>query len=101
MAEQLIPFLVTRQIFTGAGKVFRTRRGTVYHISQRAQHIRQKISGTTTNERNIINTRDEPHAIKEKYRRLHIIEGDSNKAESTTYLNAGTTAIVRQLIAAD
>jgi proteasome accessory factor A len=67
MAEQLIPFLVTRQIFTGAGKVFRTRRGTVYHVSQRAQHIRQKISGTTTNERSIINTRDEPHAIKEKY----------------------------------
>ncbi len=81
MAEQLIPFLVTRQIFTGAGKVFRTRRGTVYHISQRAQHIRQKISGTTTNERSIINTRDEPHAIKEKYRRLHIIVGDSNMSE--------------------
>jgi len=101
MAEQLIPFLVTRQIFTGAGKVFRTRRGTVYHISQRAQHIRQKISGTTTNERSIINTRDEPHAIKEKYRRLHIIVGDSNMSEYTTYLKVGTTAIVLQMIEDD
>lgn len=101
MAEQLIPFLVTRQIFTGAGKVFRTRRGTVFHISQRAQHIRQKISGTTTNERSIINTRDEPHAIKEKYRRLHIIVGDSNMSEFTTYLKIGTTAIVLQMIEDD
>lgn len=101
MAEQLIPFLVTRQIFTGAGKVFRTRRGTVYHMSQRAQHIRQKISGTTTNERSIINTRDEPHAIKEKYRRLHIIVGDSNMSEFSTYLKVGTTAIILQMIEED
>lgn len=101
MAEQLIPFLVTRQIFTGAGKVFRTRRGTVYHISQRAQHIRQKISGTTTNERSIINTRDEPHAVKEKYRRLHIIVGDSNMSEFATYLKVGTTAIILQMIEDD
>jgi proteasome accessory factor A len=101
MAEQLIPFLVTRQIFTGSGKVFRTRRGIVYHISQRAQHIRQKISGTTTNERSIINTRDEPHAIKEKYRRLHIIVGDSNMSEFTTYLKVGTTAIVLEMIEDD
>jgi proteasome accessory factor A len=101
MAEQLIPFLVTRQIFTGAGKVFRTRRGTVYHISQRAQHIRQKISGTTTNERSIINTRDEPHAIKEKYRRLHIIVGDSNMSEFSTYLKVGTTALILQMIEED
>jgi proteasome accessory factor A len=101
MAEQLIPFLVTRQIFTGAGKVFRTRRGTVYHVSQRAQHIRQKISGTTTNERSIINTRDEPHAIKEKYRRLHIIVGDSNMSEFSTYLKVGTTALVLQMIEDD
>ncbi len=101
MAEQLIPFLVTRQIFTGAGKVFRTRRGTVYHISQRAQHIRQKISGTTTNERSIINTRDEPHAIKEKYRRLHIIVGDSNMSEFATYMKVGTTAIILEMIEED
>jgi proteasome accessory factor A len=101
MAEQLIPLLVTRQIFTGAGKVFRTRRGPVFHISQRAQHIRQKISGTTTNERSIINTRDEPHAIKEKYRRLHIIVGDSNISEYTTYLKIGTTAIILEIIEDD
>ena len=78
MAEQLIPFLVTRQIFSGAGKVFQTQDGVHYCVSQRAQHIYQKISGTTTNDRSIINTRDEPHADREKYRRLHVIVGDSN-----------------------
>src|SRR3989442_12528326 len=99
MAEQLIPFLLTREIFTGAGKVFRTRRGTVYPISQRAQHIRQKISGTTTNERSIINTREDPHAIKEKYRRLHIIVGYSNMSEYTPYLKVAPTAMILQMIA--
>ncbi len=63
LAEQLIPFLVTRQIYTGAGKVFQTQDGVHYCISQRAQHIYQKISGTTTNDRSIINTRDEPTPI--------------------------------------
>ena len=60
-AEVLIPFFVSRQIYTGAGKVFQTQDGVHYCISQRAQHIYQKISGTTTNDRSIINTRDEPH----------------------------------------
>ena len=67
---------MTRQIYTGAGKVFQTQDGVHYCISQRAQHIYQKISGTTTNDRSIINTRDEPHADREKYRRLHVIVGD-------------------------
>jgi proteasome accessory factor A len=98
LAEQLIPFLVTRQIFAGSGKFFKTRRGLEYCVSQRAQHIRQEISGTTTNERSIINTRDEPHADKEKYRRLHIIVGDSNMSEYTTFLKVGTTALVLEMI---
>ncbi|MCZ6571359.1 MAG: proteasome accessory factor PafA2 family protein, partial [Deltaproteobacteria bacterium] len=98
LAEQLIPFLVTRQIYTGAGKVFQTQDGVHYCVSQRAQHIYQKISGTTTNDRSIINTRDEPHADREKYRRLHVIVGDSNMSEYTNFLKVGTCAIVLQMI---
>jgi proteasome accessory factor A len=98
LAEQLIPFLVTRQIYTGAGKVFQTQDGVHYCISQRAQHIYQKISGTTTNDRSIINTRDEPHADREKYRRLHVIVGDSNMSEYTNFLKIGTCAVVLQMI---
>ncbi len=98
MAEQLIPFLVTRQVYAGAGKVVQTRWGTDYFLSQRAEHICHTISGTTTNDRSIINTRDEPHADKEKYRRLHVIVGDSNMSEYTSYLKVGTTAIVLQMI---
>ncbi len=94
----MIPFLVTRQIYSGAGKVFQTQDGVHYCISQRAQHIYQKISGTTTNDRSIINTRDEPHADREKYRRLHVIVGDSNMSEYTNLLKIGTCAIVLQMI---
>lgn len=101
LAEQLIPFLVTRQIFSGSGKVFQDRKGADYNISQRAQHICQKISGTTTNDRSIINTRDEPHADEEKYRRLHVIVGDSNMSEFATYLKTGTTGLVLQMIEDD
>ena len=90
LAEQLIPFLVTRQIYTGAGKVFQTQDGVHYCISQRAQHIYQKISGTTTNDRSIINTRDEPHADAERFRRLHVIVGDSNMSEYTAHLKVAT-----------
>jgi proteasome accessory factor A len=98
IAEQLIPFLVTRQVFAGAGKVVQTRWGTDYFLSQRAEHICHTISGTTTNDRSIINTRDEPHADKEKYRRLHVIVGDSNMSEYTNYLRVGTTALVLEMI---
>lgn len=98
LAEQLIPFLVTRQIYTGAGKVFQTQDGVHYCVSQRAQHIYQKISGTTTNDRSIINTRDEPHADREKYRRLHVIVGDSNMSEYTILLRSGATALLLSMI---
>ncbi|MCP4004025.1 MAG: proteasome accessory factor PafA2 family protein [bacterium] len=98
LAEQLIPFLVTRQVFSGAGKVFQTQDGVHYCVSQRAQHIYQKISGTTTNDRSIINTRDEPHADREKYRRLHVIVGDSNMSEYTNFVKIATCAVVLQMI---
>src|SRR5213594_168925 len=101
VTEQLIPFFVTRQIYSGSGKVLKVSGKPQYFISQRAQHIHEKTSSSTTSSRSIINTRDEPHAIKEKYRRLHIIVGDSNMSEYTTYLKVGTTALVLQMIEDD
>ena len=99
LASQLIPFFVTRQVFTGAGKFIRDRDHNIrYEISQRAQHIREEISIATTTARGIINTRDEPHADREKYRRLHVIVGDSNMSEFATFLKVGTTAIVLRMI---
>jgi len=98
LAEQLIPFFVTRQIYAGAGKVLKTRMGNHYYLSQRAQHIYQEISGATTSSRGIINTRDEPHADEEKYRRLHVIVGDSNMSEFATHLKVGTTALVLSMV---
>jgi proteasome accessory factor A len=98
LAEALIPFFVTRQVFAGAGKVLLTPRGFHYCLSQRAQHICQDISGSTTSSRSIINTRDEPHADAERYRRLHVIVGDSNMSEVSTYLKIGTTALVLDMI---
>jgi len=95
LAQQLIPFLVTRQVFAGAGKVLKTRMGTHYYLSQRAQHIYQEVSGDP---RAMISTRDEPHADEEKYRRLQVMVGDSNMSEFATYLKVGTTAIVLSMI---
>ena len=98
MADVLIPFLVTRQIFTGAGKVTQGPRGAAFSISQRAEHIWEGVSSATTRSRPIINTRDEPHADAERYRRLHVIVGDSNMSEFTTFLKVGTTdAVVRMV----
>lgn len=98
VTEQLIPFFVTRPIFSGAGKVLKVSGKAVFFISQRAQHIHEKTSSSTTSSRSIINTRDEPHADAEKYRRLHIIVGDSNMSEYATYLKVGTAAIVLGMI---
>ncbi len=89
LADVLIPFLVTRQLICGAGKVLQTPRGAVFCISQRAEHIWEGVSSATTRSRPIINTRDEPHADAERYRRLHVIVGDSNMNESTTMLKVG------------
>ncbi len=98
MLDILIPFLVTRQIFSGAGKLLQTARGPIYSISQRADHIWEGVSSATTRSRPIINTRDEPHADAEKYRRLHVIAGDSNMSEYATYVKVGTTAALLEMI---
>ena len=98
LAAGLIPFLVTRQVFAGAGKVLQTIRGSQFCLSQRAQHITQEVSGGTTSSRAIINTRDETLADAHRYRRLHLILGDSNMSEVATYLKVGTTALVIDMI---
>ena len=97
-AEVLIPFLVSRQIYAGAGKVLQTARGAAYCISQRAEHIWEGVSSATTRSRPIINTRDEPHADAERYRRLHVIVGDSNMSEYATFLKTGATSILLRML---
>ena len=98
LAERLIPFLITRQIMTGAGKVLNTPRGPLYSLSQRADHIWEGLSSATTRSRPIINTRDEPHADAELYRRLHVIVGDSNMSEMTTLLKVGIVDLVLRML---
>ncbi|MEU5884341.1 Pup--protein ligase [Spirillospora sp. NPDC047279] len=100
LADALIPYLVTRQIICGAGKVLQTPRGAVYCVSQRAEHIWEGVSSATTRSRPIINTRDEPHGDAEQFRRLHVIVGDSNMSETTTLLKVGATDLVLRMIEA-
>ena len=100
LADVLIPFLVTRQLICGAGKVLQTPRGAVYCLSQRAEHIWEGVSSATTRSRPIINTRDEPHADAERYRRLHVIVGDSNMNECTTLLKVGSADLVLRMVEA-
>ncbi len=96
--DHLIPFLVSRQIYAGAGKMLQTARGPMYCISQRAEHIWEGVSSATTRSRPIINTRDEPHADAERFRRLHVIVGDSNMSEYATFLKVGATAILLRML---
>ena len=98
LEQVFIPFLISRQIFSGAGKVVTNARGTSYSMSQRAEHIWESISSATTRSRPIINTRDEPHADPEKDRRLHVMVGDSNMNEYATFLKVGTAAVVLAMI---
>ena len=98
LADALIPFLVSRQIICGAGKVLQTPRGPTYCLSQRAEHMWEGVSSATTRSRPIINTRDEPHADAERYRRLHVIVGDSNMSETTTLLKVASTDLVLQML---
>src|SRR5215212_4106588 len=100
LADVLIPFLVSRQIVVGAGKVLQTPRGAIFCVSQRAEHIWEGVSSATTRSRPIINTRDEPHADAERYRRLHVIVGDSNMNETTTLLKVTMTDLVLRMIEA-
>lgn len=98
VSDLLLPFLVTRQILLGAGKVLPTPRGSRFVLSQRAEHVWEGVSSATTRSRPIINTRDEPHADAEKFRRLHVIVGDSNMSETTNMLKLGSTDLVLRLI---
>lgn len=98
MDEALIPFLVTRQIYAGAGKLLLGSRGATYVLSQRADHIWEGVSSATTRSRPIINTRDEPHADPDSWRRLHVIVGDSNMSEHATFLKVGATACLLRMM---
>ena len=97
-ADALIAFLVSRQIYAGAGKVLQTARRAQFCIAQRSEHIWEGISSATTRSRPIINTRDEPLADAERYRRLHVIVGDSNMSEYTTFLKVGSTAVLLRML---
>jgi len=96
----LIPFFVSRSIITGSGRVGigQDGRGVGFQLSQRADFFEVEVGLETTLKRPIINTRDEPHADPEKYRRLHVIVGDANLAEVSTYLKLGTTSLVLAMI---
>jgi Pup amidohydrolase len=106
LASQITPHFVTRQVFCGAGKVGCEMPGrpfddVPYQLSQRADFFEEEIGLETTLKRPIVNTRDEPHADAQKYRRLHVIVGDANMSEVATYLKVGTTAIVLAMIEDD
>ncbi|WP_336791340.1 Pup--protein ligase [Gordonia malaquae] len=98
VSDVLLPFLVTRQLICGAGKVQSVGQETRLCLSQRADHIWEGVSSATTRSRPIINTRDEPHADAEKYRRMHVIVGDSNMSETTTMLKVGSALLVLEMI---
>lgn len=107
LGKQLIPFLVTRQLLTGAGLIYRPFLGSAsshfgvgWCVSQRADHVWEGVSSATTRSRPMINTRDEPHADSSLYRRLHVIVGDSNLAEPTIGLKIGATELVLEMIEA-
>jgi proteasome accessory factor A len=100
IVKHLTPFFVSRQVVTGAGRVGIGQDGRTngFQISQRADYFEVEVGLETTLKRPIINTRDEPHADPEKYRRLHVIIGDANLAEVSTYLKVGTTSLVLAMI---
>ncbi|NNL86974.1 MAG: proteasome accessory factor PafA2 [Myxococcales bacterium] len=100
IVEYLMPFFVSRQVYCGAGKVGSENRAQpcVYQTSQRSDFFETEVALDTMVKRPIINTRDEPHADREKYRRLHVIVGDSNMSEYTIFLRNGATALVLEMI---
>ncbi|MDP9403073.1 MAG: proteasome accessory factor PafA2 [Actinomycetota bacterium] len=106
IVAHLIPYFVTRQIFTGAGKVG-TEAGSTgelrvdFQLTQRADFFEEEVGLETTLKRPIVNTRDEPHADAQKYRRLHVIVGDANLSEVATFLKVGVTSIVLCMIEDD
>lgn len=98
LTDSLIPFFITRQILTGAGKIMSVGSEAKFCISQRADHIWEAVSSATTRSRPIINTRDEPHADAELYRRLHVIAGDSSMSETTMLLKVGATDLLLRML---
>jgi proteasome accessory factor A len=103
IVRDLTPFFITRQIYTGAGRVGSDPgraedRDVPFQLTQRADYFEAEVGLETTLKRPIINTRDEPHADPDKYRRLHVIIGDANMSEISTYLKVGTTALVLKMI---
>ncbi len=103
LVRALVPFLVTRQIYAGAGKIGAENQSASceYQMSQRADFFETLVDLNTMVKRPIVNTRDEPHADPVKYRRLHVIAGDANMAECSTYLKVGTLAILLDMVEAD
>ena len=106
IAHLITPHFVTRQVFTGSGKVGsetpgNSGRDVWFQLSQRAEFFEEEIGLETTLKRPIVNTRDEPHADPQRFRRLHVIVGDANMAEVATFLKVGTTALVLLLIEDD
>ena len=106
IVRDLTPFLVSRQVFTGAGKLgaeapWDERDRHRFQLTQRADFFEAEVGLETTLKRPIINTRDEPHADPDKYRRLHVIIGDANMSEVATYLKVGTTVVVLKMIEDD
>ena len=103
IVKHLTPFFVSRQVITGSGRVGLGQDGRQhgYQLSQRADFFEVEVGLETTLKRPIINTRDEPHADPEKYRRLHVIVGDANLAEISTYLKLGTTSLVLAMLEDD
>ena len=100
VVRHLTPFFISRQVFTGAGRLGIGQEGetSAFQLSQRADFFEVEVGLETTLKRPIINTRDEPHADPEKYRRLHVIVGDANMSDTATFLKMGTTAIVLGMI---
>jgi proteasome accessory factor A len=106
IVQHVMPHFITRQIYTGAGKVGTEASSTggvevAYQLTQRADFFEEEVGLETTLKRPIVNTRDEPHADAQKYRRLHVICGDANLSEVSTFLKVGVTALVLCMIEDD
>ncbi len=106
IVQHVMPHFVSRQIFTGAGKVGTEASSTGgidvdFQLTQRADFFEEEVGLETTLKRPIVNTRDEPHCNAQKYRRLHVIVGDANMSEIATFLKVGTTALVLAMIEDD
>ena len=103
IVTHVMPHFISRQVFTGAGKVGTEVAGLTsddvpFQLTQRADFFEEEVGLETTLKRPIVNTRDEPHADAQRYRRLHVIVGDANLSEVATFLKVGTTAIVLSMI---